>query len=71
MPKKKAIKKPKKKAASTEKITLVVPADWIPAIEAARGETKLSDFVRDCIRSRINNNGLSEMGSPGRPWPRD
>lgn len=65
MPKKKTAKK----KAAAEKLTIMVPADWMPAIDAARGDLKLSDFVRACIRSRIDDAGLSEMGSPGRPWP--
>lgn len=68
MAKKKTTQKAKK-AGETEKLTVLVPADWMPAIDAARGQMKLSDFVRACIRSRIDGKGLSEIGSPGRPWP--
>lgn len=67
MPKKKT--SPKKPPKPHEKITVLVPADWMPAIHAARGEQKLSDFVRDSIQQRLNAGNLSEMERPGRRWP--
>lgn len=65
----KSPKSSQRASGGTKKYTILVPADWEERIDAARGDTKPSDFIRDCIRLGIDDQGLSEMGSPGRRWP--
>lgn len=73
MPKKRA--KPKPPAGKPAKPKLVpkttnFPADWIEAIDKARGKQSFGDFVRDAVRARIDAGDLSEVPAWGQGRPR-
>lgn len=48
-----------------------IPADWMPVIDAARGETEFAEFVRECIRQSVGPKNLPEANVRGRPPKRE
>jgi len=60
-----------KKRPAPQKVELVSkllkwPADWIERIDATRGDTPFSDFVREAVLDKIDREGLSEMPGWGK-----
>ena len=46
------------------------PADWVAQIDAVRGDVSYSDFVRNTVRSAIDDGSLSDVPQWGQGRPK-
>lgn len=50
---------------------IAFPADWIAAIDAARGAESFTEFVRRAVQAQLRGVKLSEPAGVGRPRPQE